>query len=61
MKRKNEAKQIETKRKLIFLVSRNEAKRFPFRFEAKKKYKRKWDTLVGTNEENFIENFVCFS
>ena len=43
MKRKNEAKRSETKRKLIFLVSQNEAKRkrngfcfASFRFEAKK-------------------------
>ena len=56
MKRKNEGKQSETKRKLIFLVSQNKAKRkqngfcfASFRFEAKKKYKRKWDTLGGTH------------
>ena len=50
---KIEAKGSETKRKIIVLVSQNEAKRkrngfcfASFRFEAKKKYMRKWDTLV---------------
>jgi len=51
---KFEAKGSEKKRKIYFLVSRNKAKikrnvmlfRY-FRFEAKIKNKRKWDTLGG--------------
>ena len=56
--KRNEAKKLKRKEakrseKLLFFVSQNEAKRkrngfcfASFRFEAKKKYKRKWDTLI---------------
>ena len=48
------------KRKIIVFVSQNEAKRkrngfcfASFHFEAKKKYKRKWDTLAWIQIEIF--------
>ena len=61
---KIEVKGSKTKRKIIFLVLQKEAKRkrngfcfASFRFEAKKKYKRKWDTLLWT--QCLHENLLC--
>ena len=50
---------MEGSKKIIFSFatqSEKEAKRFLFRFEAKKNKKRKWDTLVLGNAPHMLGN-----